>query len=261
MNRTLLIRVFCTLLVLLTTDIVRADDAHVTCLGRIEPKGGIFELSGPSGTAVVITQLNVEVGDRVSEGDILAVLDTYTKRKANIQKLQAILDNANKQLKRQEGLSRTSVTSKQQLDEARLDVLVAKADIAIATAELEEALVKSPIDGQILEIHSYAGERIGEEGLLELGQTKAMYVVAEVYETDIGKVRLGQRATITSDALPSEITGTVERIGLKIGKTDVLDTDPVAKADARVIETYIALDDSEAVARFTNLQVDVRIEP
>jgi len=97
--------------------------------------------------------------------------------------------------------------------------------------------------------------------MFEFGQTQTMYVVAEVYETDIGKISVGQRATITSDALSMDLTGTVERIGLKIGKKDVLDTDPVAKTDARVIETYILLDNSNAVARYTNLQVEVSIQP
>ena len=52
----------------------------------------------------------------------------------------------------------------------------------------------------------------------------------------------------------------MERIGLKISKMDVLDTDPIAKADARVIEVYILLDDSSAVAAYTNLQVEIGIQ-
>ena len=87
-----------------------------------------------------------------------------------------------------------------------------------------------------------------------------MYTVAEVYETDIGKVHVGQRATITSPALHGELMGTVERIGMKIGKRDVLDVDPAASTDARVVEVHIRLDDSRAVAGLTNLQVEVRIK-
>jgi HlyD family secretion protein len=53
----------------------------------------------------------------------------------------------------------------------------------------------------------------------------------------------------------------VERIGLKIGKLDVLDTDPVAKTDARVVEVHIRLDGGVDVSRLTNLQVEVEIHP
>jgi HlyD family secretion protein len=112
----------------------------------------------------------------------------------------------------------------------------------------------------VLIIHARAGERIGPDGLLELGQTERMYVVAEVYETDIALVRVGQKAVVSSPALSKPITGTVERIGQLIGKNDILDLDPVARMDSRVIEVFILLDDAQAVASLTNLQVDVEIK-
>ena len=86
-----------------------------------------------------------------------------------------------------------------------------------------------------------------------------MYAVAEVYETDISRVKPGSSARLTTSAFSETLHGRVERIGLKVGKMDVLDTDPVAKADARVIEVFILLDEAEAVAHFTNLQVQVEI--
>jgi HlyD family secretion protein len=87
-----------------------------------------------------------------------------------------------------------------------------------------------------------------------------MYVRAEVYETDITKVRIGQRAKIQSDGIYGilgDLQGTVAEIGLSIGKKDVLGTDPVADVDARVVEVKICLDskDSQQVAGLTNLQV------
>ncbi len=88
-----------------------------------------------------------------------------------------------------------------------------------------------------------------------------MYAVAEVYETDVHRVRLGQRATITSQALEQPLEGTVDKVHAKVGKQDVLNTDPAARTDARVVEVEIRLDDSARAAAFTNLQVDVRIAP
>ncbi|MGI9291233.1 MAG: biotin/lipoyl-binding protein, partial [Gammaproteobacteria bacterium] len=155
-----------------------ADEGMVTSLGRIEPKGGIIELAGPSGSSAVISQLNVAEGDRVNEGQVIAILDSYEKRKADLGRLEAILNNAEKKLQRQKNLSRTSSTSRSQLDDAELDVLVAEADIEVAKAELDQSRIVSPINGQILEIHAYRGERIGDKGLLELGETNTMYVVA-----------------------------------------------------------------------------------
>jgi len=74
-------------------------------------------------------------------------------------------------------------------------------------------------------------------------------------------VRIGQTATITSNAFPGTITGTVDHIGLQIRKNDVLNTDPAADTDARVIEVKIKLAESPKVAGLTNLQVNVAITP
>lgn len=86
--------------------------------------------------------------------------------------------------------------------------------------------------------------------------------MAEVYETDVGLVKPGQPATITSrnGAFESTLTGTVEEVGLQIFKNDVLDDDPAANADARIVEVRIAIDQDDAVATLTNLQVDVLID-
>jgi HlyD family secretion protein len=110
-------------------------------------------------------------------------------------------------------------------------------------------------------VHAHAGERVGPEGILELGNTDEMYAVAEVYETDIRWVRVGQRASVSSPALPQPLAGTVEWIKPKIGKIDVLGTDPAARTDARVVEVEIRLDDSAPVSSLTNLQVAVEFAP
>ena len=86
-----------------------------------------------------------------------------------------------------------------------------------------------------------------------------MFAVAEVYETDIGFVRLGQKARLSSGALARDVTGVVAAIGRTIHRTTVLDVDPAADADSRIVEVRIRLDDSERVASLTNLQVRIDI--
>lgn len=145
--------------------------------------------------------------------------------------------------------------------QAEAQVTVAMANLQQAKAELETAVIRSPISGQVIDIYADPGEQVGEDSILELGNTKQMYAIAEIYETDIAKVRVGQTATITSNAFPGAITGTVDHIGLQIRKNDVLNTDPAADTDARVIEVKIKLVDSSKVAGLTNLQVNVAIIP
>jgi HlyD family secretion protein len=152
-----------------------------------------------------------------------------------------------------------------------VDVVEAQANVDRAIAALRQAqedlkltYVKAPSNGQIIKINAYPGELVSqEEGLVEFGQTNRMMVVAEVYESDIVKVKLGQQANIRSEtgAFSGEITGKVSQIGLKIGKQDILNTDPAADVDSRIVEVKIRLDEasSDRVAQLTNSKAIVKI--
>ncbi|NJK53856.1 MAG: ABC exporter membrane fusion protein [Leptolyngbyaceae cyanobacterium SU_3_3] len=147
------------------------------------------------------------------------------------------------------------------IQQAKAQVDVAVANFRKAKTELDKAIVRAPIEGQVLKVHADPGEVVGTAGIMELGKTRQMYAVAEVDENYIGKVQPGQRAKITSYAFPGEITGTVDKVGLQISKNEVLNTDPVDKTDTRIVEVKIRLDNSQQVAGLTNLQVKVAIEP
>jgi len=235
--------------------------AAITALGRLQPKDGVYRVAGPSQPAVVIDELFIDDGDRVEKGQIIAVLDSHRARKAGVVRLQAELANARAELQRRDRLFHDAIVSQAERDQHHLGVRSLEAQLEEAEAELALTTVRSPVTGQVLEVHAREGERVGLDGIAELGQTDVMYAVAEIYETDIGRVKMGQRATIHNPALGTEEQGTVERIGLKIGKKDILDTDPAARIDARVVEVEILLDEPETVAGLTNLHVDVVIEP
>jgi HlyD family secretion protein len=149
------------------------------------------------------------------------------------------------------------------LIKAQAEVDQAIAALRQAEEDLELTKVKAPREGQIIKINAYPGEVVDEDGVVEFAQTSNMMVVAEVYESDIGKVRIGQTATITSEtgAFDQEITGKVSQIGMKIGKQDVLSTDPAADVDSRVVEVEIHLDPntSSQVSHLTNSKTMVKI--
>jgi HlyD family secretion protein len=241
-----------------------AEQRVISSLGRLEPENGVVQLAGPSGgglTGAVLKTLEVAEGDWVEKDQVVARLDSYNLRTAEVARLDAILANARSEMARQQDLAKKNLTSQSNLDTAQMDLDIALADLAAAKASLELAVVRSPLRAQVLEIHAYPGERVGPEGIMELGRTDRMYAVAEVYETDITGVKVGQLATIQTPAMDAELTGKVERISLKVGRLDVIGTDPIAKTDARVVEVFILLDDSETVSRFTNMQVRVEIQP
>jgi HlyD family secretion protein len=138
---------------------------------------------------------------------------------------------------------------------------VARAHVTQARAELKRAYLFSPINGTVLDIHAHPGEFINLEGAMTLGNTARMVAIAEVYETDIHRVKEGQTATVSSPALGGELSGTVQNIQLMVAKQDLLGTDPAARKDARIIEVEILLDDPGPASRLTHLQVDVVIHP
>lgn len=146
---------------------------------------------------------------------------------------------------------------------ARSQVSAAQARVARAQAELDLVTVRSPQAGQVLNIHTRPGELVGTQGIISLGQTRQMVAVAEVYELDISRIRVGQSATVISknNAFPEMLRGKVVEVGLEINKQDVLNTDPAAQFDARVVEVKVLLDEtsSRRVAGLTNLSVQVSI--
>jgi HlyD family secretion protein len=157
------------------------------------------------------------------------------------------------------------------VQQAEAQLQVALANLQRAKVDLETSAVRSPIAGKVLKIRTKESEQASSSinaagggdcrGIAELGRVDQMYAVAEVYETDVQRLKQGQRATITSSAFSGEISGTVQQIGLLIRKNDVLNTDPAADTDVRVVETKIRLDDSRTIAGLTNLQVKVKIQP
>jgi HlyD family secretion protein len=239
----------------------RTLPAAVTALGRLEPKDHVRRVAGPSNPSVVIARLMVEEGDWVQQGQIIAELDNHEVLKATVAGLRAQLEHAQNEYSRNDRLYRNRVVSDSERDNWKMQVQMGEAELQRAEAEFELAEVRAPIGGQVLKIHTRPGERVGADGIAEIGQTDRMYAIAEVYETDIGNVKVGQRALITSPALPEPMHGTVEKIGLEVAKNDVLNVDPVAKTDARVVEVEVRLDEHEPAAGLTNLQVEVAISP
>jgi len=233
----------------------------VSALGRLQPKDGVRRIAGPAQPVAVVSKLLVDKGDRVTSGQLIALLDEAEVREAAVARAEARLESTKAALVRNAELRAGQVISAAVLDALRFDHDAAAAELRLARAELARNQVTSPIDGQVIDVHARDGERVGPDGIVEIGQTQRMYAVAEVYETEIGRVRLGARAQVASPALPRVMNGTIDRIGMRVGKLDALGTDPAAKIDARVIEVEVRLDgdDTALAAQLTHLQVEVTI--
>ena len=149
------------------------------------------------------------------------------------------------------------------LSVAESNLISAKASLESAEANVEQANIRAPEDGEVLHVYTWPGERVGDSGVLDMAPSKDTFVEAEVYETDISKVREGQSAVITGAALKEPIHGTVALIEKAIGRQQVVNTDPAANTDARVAIVRIRLDPAsrQAAEHLINLQVRVEFQP
>lgn len=302
--------------------------SKISCLGRIEPKGGVVRVSAPyfEGRPSLVTELHVQEGDWVQEGEVIAYLNNkkpfearvraaearipimrtrveqvkegpkegdVAAQQAEIARQRSALELARQEHKRYARLYETEDVSASELDQTRKAVIdaekmleqaiekldslteIRESDIELAEselraairdaeharAELELSVVRSPIQARVMKIRAKEGEEVGPDGLVELARTDQMYVVAEVYETDISEIEVGKKATVTGEILPQQIRGTVETIGTHIDKGEVLPSDPMEFADRRIVKVDIRLDDSESVAGLIHGRVAVTFDP
>ncbi|MBD2260453.1 HlyD family efflux transporter periplasmic adaptor subunit [Pseudanabaena sp. FACHB-2040] len=201
-----------------------------------------------------------------------STLDGYRLTATTAQaQLSEARESANRTLTTLQAQLREATATLDRIAEVRpVDVQVAQAEVegAIAALQqaqtnLEQANIRAPIAGQVLKVHARPGEKLTDSGIADLGQTDEMAVVAEVYQSDVGRVTPGQAAVVTGQAFGGELQGVVSQVGLQIDRQNVFSNQPGENLDRRVVEVRIALtpEASRTVANLTNLQVQVVIQP
>ncbi len=116
---------------------------RVSALGRIDPRNGVIRVAGPPRSAVVIQELTVEEGDRVSKDQVIAVLLGIEVQRADVARLEAELANAEWELSRNQRLFNQQTISESDLRAFELARNVAAASLERAKAELRLSSVSS----------------------------------------------------------------------------------------------------------------------
>lgn len=127
-------------------------------------------------------------------------------------------------------------TLTRQVESQRLKVKQAEMQLSSTQNELASRTITAPADATVLDVKVREGDRVGAGSVVAvLGDLNSMEVTVPVDEIDAGKVKQGQPATITCDALPGkELQGKVSVISLE-GKTSAgVATLGVATFDAKV---------------------------
>lgn len=185
-------------------------------------------------------------GESVKAGDVLGRLDDSGAR-ATLAELEARLKFAESERTRAEGLIERNIISQQAYDRAINDLQRAVALVAAQKAQLDNYVLKAPLDGVVLRRDGEVGE-VAEPGsvLFWVGEPSPLQIVAEVNEEDIPKVAVGQKAWLKADAFPEQrLEASVARITPK--------GDPVLK-------TYrVYLDQPADTPLLIGMSVDVNI--
>jgi HlyD family secretion protein len=228
----------------------------VSSTGIVEPISSVELKSKASGE---IIELPVEEGDRVTMGQLIARLDPTTAENdhqqalADLQVAKVALAQAIKQEERQHQMFERGLLSELDYDaallakeEANSAVVRAEATLESAKERLDDTVIKSPIDGIVLEKFVEKGQIIasgisavsGGTIIATVADLSKAYVRTSVDEVDIGQIAPGQKAAIIAESYPDhEFEGEVLRIH------------PLAKTEQNVtiFEVTTQIDNSEGL--------------
>jgi HlyD family secretion protein len=254
----------------------------VSALGTLLPAGDVRRLAAPTsamGGSPRLLSLAVEEGQRVKQGQLLATFDSRPKLLADLAALQARIASLqvqirlqNREIERYQSAANSGAAAMVLLEEKKDELVKLQGQLREAVAQrqglqvdLADSELRAPLAGTVLKIHSRPGERPANDGVLELGAGDQMEAVAEVYESDINRVKLGQVVSLVSEngGFSGTLQARVIRISPQVRQRAVLSTDPTGDADARVVEVRLALDPADAgkVRDLAGLKVIARFTP
>jgi HlyD family secretion protein len=294
--------------------------------GRVEPVSEDIQIG--SELSGKLKSVNVEEGDTIKRGQILAVLmngdyraqvlsaqaevsaKEATLRKvvngarqqeraealSSVHETEAVMNNVKAEMERRRRLFEAGVISREEYeryareyevarakyreasehhslvdDHAREeDQSMAEADLQLTRAHLEEAqaryektIIRSPIDGTVLRKHHRNGESVSNSStvpdpIVTIGDKNILRVRVDVDETEVSKVRVGQKAYVTADAFGGKrFWGKVVRVSQQLGPKNIRTDEPTERVDRKILETLVELETGQQLP--VGLRVDAFI--
>lgn len=254
--------------------------------GRVDIEGGVIRLAARRDG--IVEQVMVEEGDPVRAGQAIALLDSQQARlgvelaraeasqaQRAVATIRLKLASAEREERRLAPLADERIAPRQEYDRARDEVLILKSEqgsaeaaVQVATSrlrsaesEIEQRIVRAPLDGQIVRRQARPGDGVSTLNVtpLFLFAPNAQRIVrAELEERFLAQVLPGQSAEILLEAdEDAKFEATVLRLGKVVGARTPSD-DPSEKSDIRVVECVLSVD---APNLLIGQRVIVRIRP
>lgn len=147
-----------------------------------------------------------------------------------------------------------------------IDVQTAAAELAIAEAEVgqlrsnrENSLVRSPINGVVLQLYARQGEVVGGQGVAKIVDLSQLRVLADVDEVQLDRVQVGGRADIRLRGRDEPYKGRVSRVVPSVNRLRRPDPEGATPMDARVVQVEIEFVDTDRIPQVIGREVRVTL--
>jgi cobalt-zinc-cadmium efflux system membrane fusion protein len=176
------------------------------------------------------TSILVKLGDKVKSGQALIALSSpqVGQLQADAQKAQQDMLIAQKTVDRVHRLKVDGAVSDKEVAQAESDLLKSKSDVGRSSAQLSSiglsasdptvaASIRAQISGTVVERNVLVGQEVRADAttpLLTITNLDTLWVIADVYEQDLGYVTQGAAVNVRVPAYPNEtFAGTVDHVG------------------------------------------------
>ncbi|HZX82325.1 MAG TPA: HlyD family efflux transporter periplasmic adaptor subunit [Reyranella sp.] len=157
----------------------------------------------------------------------------------------AIADQALERQKVRLALLKTTLDN--DLAQHEIDMANTQSRIDSAKRVLEDALVRSPLDGVVVQIFSRQGERVSPAGIVKVVDMNQLRVLADVDELHVGRLKPGGKVDVTFRGNNDVYKGTIERIAPTVKRMQRVEPDGGSSTDARVVQVEIKIDDTSSM--------------
>jgi HlyD family secretion protein len=212
----------------------------------------------------------VLMGTRVAD---IALLEATLKSSIESDKLEALQrarsDKPPDQRKLEAALSEQSLerekvslelakrTLKNDLTQYELDLATSTSQVDLAHRTREQALIRSPLDGVVVQIFSRQGERVSPAGIAKIVDMSQLRVLAEVNEQSVSRLVSGGKVEITLRGAPTAYKGTILRVAPTVKRMVRVQPDGGLSTDARIVQVEIQFDDLSSMPQALGREAQV----
>jgi HlyD family secretion protein len=133
------------------------------------------------------------------------------------------------------------------LQQYKIDLANTEARVESARRQLQDAQVRSPLDGVVVQIFSRQGERVAPMGIVKIVDMSRLRVLADVDEVNVGRLKPGGKVEVTFRGNNDVYKGTIERIAPTVKRMQRVEPDGGSSTDARVVQVEITIDDPSSM--------------